>query len=69
MKVNPGFQVNFSLQPNGSGGSTFAKLQGGIEGPVSIVARNFITDTDKGKWMELIAQVKVPTSSTSRTAS
>ena len=67
-KTNSGFQVNFSLQPNGSGGSDVEvhHYNGGSEGPVAIVYRNFITETDKGKWMDLIAQVKVPTSSTSK---
>ena len=68
LKVNPGFQVNFSLQPNSSGGSDVEvhHYNGGVEGPVQVVYRNFITDADKGKWMDLIAEVKVPTSSTSK---
>lgn len=67
LKVNPGFQVNFSLQPNGSGGSDMEihHYNGGIEGPVQLVYRNFIVDADKGKWMQLVAEVKVPTSATS----
>jgi hypothetical protein len=67
LKTNTGFQVNFSLEPNGSGGSDVEvhHYNGGVEGPVQLVYRNFITDVDKGKWMELIAEVKVPTSATS----
>ncbi len=68
LKTNTGFQVNFSLQPNGSGGSDVEvhHYNGGSEGPVQLVYRNFITDADKGKWMEVIAEVKVPTSATSK---
>ncbi len=66
-KADTGFQVNFSLQPNGKGGSDIEvhHFNGGHEGPVQLVYRNFITDADKGTWMALIAQVKVPTSATS----
>jgi hypothetical protein len=68
LKDNPGFQVNFSLQANGSGGSDLEvhHYNGGIEGPVRTVAADFIKDSDKGKWMDLVAEVKVPTSATSK---
>lgn len=68
LKVNPGFQVNFSLQADGQGGSDLEvhHYNGGIEGAVNIVSSGFITDADKGKWMTLIAQVKVPASATSK---
>ncbi len=68
LKVNPGFQVNFSLQPNGSGGSNVEvhAYNNGVEGPVrSNVVRDFITDADKGKWMDLVAEVRVPTGASS----
>lgn len=67
-KENSGFQVNFSLQPNGSGGSNVEvhHYNNGSEGPVRWdVVRNFISDTDKGKWMDIIAEVRVPASATS----
>ena len=68
LKVNPGFQVNFSLEPNGSGGSNIEihHYNNGVEGPVQTVAQDFITDADKGKWMDLMMQVQVPTSATSQ---
>ena len=39
---------------------------GGIEGSVRTVANNFITSSDKGAWMEIIAQVKVPSAQGAR---
>lgn len=67
-KENSGFQVNFSLQPNGSGGSNVEvhHYNNGSEGPVRWdVVKNFISDADKGKWMDLIAEVRVPASASS----
>jgi hypothetical protein len=68
LKENGGFQVNFSLQPNGSGGSNVEvhHYNNGSEGPVRWdVVRDFVSDADKGKWMDLIAEVRVPASATS----
>lgn len=63
----PGFQVNFTTEPNGSGGSRLVVhyYNMGHEATPFEVVSNFITDPDKGKWMDLIVQVKVPTSASS----
>jgi hypothetical protein len=62
----PGYQVNFSLQPNGAGGSNLDihHYRNGSEQKVRRVATNFITDADRGKWMDVIAEIRVPSSST-----
>ncbi len=62
LKDNPGFQVNFSLWANGSGGSDLYVhyYTAGTAREARLGQVNFITATDRGKWMELIAQVKVP---------
>ncbi|NVJ49063.1 MAG: heparin lyase I family protein [Gammaproteobacteria bacterium] len=63
----PGFQVNWSLQPNGNGGSSLSihryhngQLQRAFA-PAG--GANIITTADRGTWMTIMAQVKVPTSS------
>ena len=67
VKENPGFQVNFSLWANGAGGSDLYVhyYTAGTAREARLGQVNFITDADKGKWMELIAQVKVPSGNTS----
>jgi hypothetical protein len=63
--TNPGFQVNFSTEPNGSGGSNLEIKQyynGGEKpgiGPSS--GKNFITTSDLGVWSEIVIHIKVPT--------
>lgn len=63
--TNPGFQVNFSTQPNGSGGSHLEihTQDNGREAPVQSPssARNFLTSADAGRWHNLILHIKVPT--------
>jgi hypothetical protein len=61
----PGFQINFSTEPNGSGGSNLEVhyYNNGREQPVKSVASNFISDAEKGKWNDILVQVKAPTSS------
>ncbi|WMS86195.1 heparin lyase I family protein [Pleionea litopenaei] len=63
---SPGFQVNWSLQPNGSGGSSLSihryhngQLQRAFE-PSG--GANLITPSDRGTWMTIMAQIKVPSS-------
>ena len=65
--TTPGFQINFSLEPNGSGGSdlTIHSYDNGREQGIlhPSTGKNFITSSDLGRWMHLVAHVKVPTSS------
>jgi hypothetical protein len=62
----PGFQVNFSTRPNGSGGSNIEVhyFQGGHEQPVQ-TGGALIGSTDLGKWMRIVMHFKVPSSLTS----
>jgi len=61
----PGFQMNFSLMANGSGGSnlTVHMYNNGSEIPYLTPAagKNFITTSDLGKWHHIVAHVAVPT--------
>lgn len=70
--TNPGFQVNFSLEPNGSGGSdlTIKRYHNGSEagGLGSSLGNNFITSADKGSWIRLIMRIKVPSGNGTRDA-
>jgi hypothetical protein len=67
---SPGFQVNWSTSPNGSGGSNLGlyRYRNGSEqttiSPNGNIGNNFLTLEDRGKWVEIIAHVKVPSSST-----
>ncbi len=65
--TDPGFQVNFSMEPSGNGGSNLdvRSYNNGSEGRSRALSSNFISTADRGTWIEVIAQVKVPTSSTS----
>jgi hypothetical protein len=60
----PGFQINLSTEPNGSGGSNLEihyYNNGSEQTPIPAFS-NFITaSNDGGKWMNLIVQVTVPT--------
>ena len=64
---SPGFQVNFSTQPSSTGGSDLEihHYNAGREGSVRNAASDFITLSDRGKWLDILVQVAVPTSSTS----
>jgi len=68
--TNPGFQVNFSLEPDGSGGSWLAGYinHKGNEAPRQYDDESefFITDSDLGKWMSLIMHIKVPSGKNSK---
>ena len=63
--TSPGFQVNFSTEPNGSGGSNIDVryfnngLGQGSRSQAS--ADNFLTSTDAGRWHNIIMHFKVPT--------
>ena len=65
----PGFQVNWSLSPNGSGGSNINlhRYRNGEEqstiSPAGGIGNDFITSADHGNWIQIIARVKVPSSS------
>ena len=60
----PGFQVNFSTEPNGSGGSDLEVhyyYNGTEQKPISPAsAENFITSADLGHWHTIVIHVKVP---------
>lgn len=62
--TEPGFQVNFSLNPNDSGGSDLNVhyYHDGRELKPITLARDFITSADRGRWMLVVAQVRTPTS-------
>lgn len=64
---NPGFQINLSTEPDGSGGSNLEVhyYNGGHEQSAIPVTAGFIGNADKGKWMQLLIEVKVPSSSSS----
>jgi hypothetical protein len=61
----PGFQINLSTEPDGSGGSNLEihYYNNGHEQSPIPVTTSFISNADKGKWMQLLVQVKVPSSS------
>jgi hypothetical protein len=63
----PGFQVNLSTEPNGSGGSHMYihYYRNGTELSPIFAKSDFITSADEGQWMNLIMRFKVPTSSSS----
>lgn len=63
----PGFQVNFSMHPTSGGGSNLAAhyYDDGRERASRSISSSFITSADNGKWMEIVVQVKVPTSASS----
>ncbi len=60
----PGFQVNFSTEPNGSGGSNLEVhyyYNGTEQKPISPEgAGNFISSADLGHWHTIVIHVKVP---------
>ncbi len=62
----PGFQVNWSLNPNGQGGSNIilhryrSGSEQGIIAPT--IGKNFLTTADRGKWINIVARVKAPSS-------
>jgi len=62
---SPGFQVNFSTIPNGSGGSNLEihSYNNGSENPIQTPdsGRSFITAADAGKWQNIVMHFKVPT--------
>ncbi|MFY3773156.1 heparin lyase I family protein [Marinobacter salsuginis] len=64
----PGFQVNWSLTANGQGGSNIAlhRYRNGGEQRIldPEIGRNFLTSSDRGKWINIIARVKAPSSAT-----
>ncbi len=66
--TTPGFQVNFSTEPNGSGGSNLEAHyynNGAEQSPISQPSsQNFITSADTGRWHHMILHVKVPTGAT-----
>ncbi|MHB8346841.1 MAG: heparin lyase I family protein [Acidiferrobacterales bacterium] len=61
----PGFQVNFSTEPNGSGGSNIEVhyMRNGVDQtPLSPWSgRNFITSADLGHWHMIVIHIKAPT--------
>lgn len=61
----PGFQINLSTEPNGSGGSNLEihYYNNGSEQTPIAAASNFIGSGDLGKWMSLVVQVSVPSGS------
>ena len=63
--TSPGFQVNFSTTPNGSGGSNINVHyydNGAEQGYLSPASgQNFITSSDAGRWHNIIMHFKVPT--------
>lgn len=67
----PGFQVNWSLNPNGNGGSNIVlhRYRNGREQstlrPSGGVGDNFLTAADRGTWVHIVARVKVPSSENS----
>ena len=65
--TTPGFQVNLSTEPNGTGGSDLEihyYKSGSEQSPLSVTS-NIITSSDYGKWMNLIMHFKAPTGSSS----
>lgn len=69
--TSPGFQVNWSLNPNGSGGSNlwlYRFRNGSEQGtmkPTGGIGNDFITTEDRGKWISIIARIKTPSSESS----
>ncbi|MQM39654.1 hypothetical protein KBTX_03684 [wastewater metagenome] len=61
--TNPGFQVNFSLNADGSGGSTLMahRYDYGSEAGI-LSAGSFIDSSDLGRWHKIVVHVKVPSS-------
>ncbi len=63
---NPGFQVNWSLATNGTGGSQLVLHQyrngreQAILTPSGGIGNNFLTAADQGKWIQIVVRVKVP---------
>lgn len=61
------FHNNFSLSPNGSGGSNLQihRFRNGAEQPIlrPSLGRDFITATDLGKWSQILIHVQVPSNS------
>lgn len=68
--TNPGFQVNWSLSPNNTGGSNLSlhRYRNGSEqstiAPTEKIGDDFITTNDHGKWVKITARVKTPSNST-----
>ncbi len=64
--TSPGFQINLSLSAASGGNSNLDihRYHNGSEKPAMTVFNNFIATVDRGKWMEVMVRVKVPTSST-----
>ena len=64
--TQPGFQVNWSLSPNETGGSnlTLHRYRNGEEqstiSPSGGIGDNFLTENDHGKWINITARVKAP---------
>ena len=60
-----GFQVNWSIDANGSGGSNLKVHRYRNSKEESIISpaggKNFLTANDRGKWVSIIAHVKPPT--------
>ncbi|MES9991874.1 MAG: heparin lyase I family protein [Candidatus Thiodiazotropha sp.] len=67
----PGFQVNWSLSPDGSGGSNLSlhRYRNGSEqrviSPSNGIGVGFITQADRGKWIQIVARIKAPSSQNS----
>jgi hypothetical protein len=63
---DPGFQVNWSLNPNGTGGSDLSlhRYRNGAEqeaiSPSGGIGKDFLSADDLGKWINIIAHVKTP---------
>lgn len=63
--TDPGFQVNFSLTPDGRGGShlRIKRYDNGREasGLSCPEGERFLSPADRGKWISLVMHIKVPT--------
>lgn len=65
--TSPGFQVNFSTSADGNGNSSLNihYYKNGSEQRPIACANNFISDRERGKWVELIMHIRVPSRSDS----
>lgn len=65
--TSPGFQMNLSLSAGLGGNSNLQvhRYDNGKEMSVLSPYSNFITSADRGKWIEVMIRVKVPTNNTS----
>ncbi|WP_444997408.1 heparin lyase I family protein [Aliikangiella sp. IMCC44359] len=62
----PGFNINWSLSPNGNGGSNLSlhRFRNGSEqpsiSPSGGLGENFLSAADRGNWVSIIARIKAP---------